>query len=75
MTFCQLSVSCKIHQEKVFGDILVRKQSFLNNKNMDLRKLLKFFHHLCLSKRDREKEFADVLDRKEAFQDSNNIAL
>ena len=75
MRFCQLSVSCKIHQEKVFGDILVRKQSFLDNTNMDLRKPPKFFHLLYLSKIDREKEFADVLDRKEAFEDYYNISL
>ena len=25
-------------QEKVFGDVLVRKQAFLDNRNVDLRK-------------------------------------
>ena len=29
---------------------------------MILVKMLKFFHLLCLSKRDREKVFADLLD-------------
>ena len=29
---------CKIHREKVFGDVLVRKQAFLDNINMDLKK-------------------------------------
>ena len=68
-----------------FGDVFVKKQAFLDNRNRDLRKpqnclfakglvydlgkKLKFFHLLCLSKIDREKVFADVLDRKEAFQD------
>ena len=27
---------CKINPEKVFGDVLVRKQAFLDNINMDL---------------------------------------
>ena len=39
---------------------------------MVLVKKLKFFHVLCLSKRDREKVFADVLDKKEAFKDHKN---
>ena len=30
-------VLCKIHPEKVFGDVLVRKQGFLANINMDLK--------------------------------------
>ena len=29
-------VLCKIHSEKVFGDVLVRKQAFLDNINMYL---------------------------------------
>ena len=28
----------KIRREKVFGDVLLRKQAFLNNINMDLKK-------------------------------------
>ena len=84
--FCERFVLCKIHPEKVFGDVLVRKQAFLDNINMDLKrrqnwhflqsgksmilvKKLKFFHVLCLSKKDREKVFPDVLDKKEAFKD------
>ena len=39
---------------------------------MILVKKLKFFHLLCLSKKDREKVFADVLDKKEAFKDYKN---
>ena len=35
--FCERFVLCKIHPEKVFGDVLVRKQAFLNNRNVDLR--------------------------------------
>ena len=75
---------CKIHREKVFGDVLVRTQAFLENINMDLKrrqnwhfcmilvKKLKFFHLLCFSKIDREIVFADVLDKKEAFKDYKN---
>ena len=36
--FCEGFVLCKIHPEKVFGDVLVRKQAFLNNINMDLKR-------------------------------------
>ena len=31
-------VLCKINPEKVFGDVLVRKQAFLDNINMDWNK-------------------------------------
>ena len=77
----------KINPEKVFGDVLVRKQAFLDNINMDLKrrqnwhfcmilvKKLKFFHLLYLSKIDREKVFADVVDKKEAFKDYKNKCL
>jgi len=36
--FCKRFVLCKIHPEKVFGDVLVTKQAFLNNTNMDLKR-------------------------------------
>ena len=36
--FCERFVFCKIHPEKVFGDVLVRKQAFLDNINMDLKR-------------------------------------
>ena len=36
--FCERFVLCKIHPEKVFGDVLVRKQRFLDNINMDLKR-------------------------------------
>ena len=74
-------VLCKIYPEKVFGDVLVRNQAFLENTNMDLKEgkignfakgivqKLKFFHVLCLWKIDGETVFADVLDKKEAFKD------
>ena len=39
LKFCQLLVSCKMHQGKVFGDVLVRKQALLDNRNVDLRRL------------------------------------
>ena len=82
-----VSFLCEIHREKVFGDVLLRKQAFLDNINMDLKrrqnwhfcmilvKKLKFFHLLYLSKIDREKVFADVLDKKEAFKDFKNNCL
>ena len=38
MKFCERFVLCKIHPEKVFGDVLVRKQAFLDNINMDLKR-------------------------------------
>ena len=70
--FCERFVSSKIHPEKVFGDVLVRKEAFLDNVNM---RKLKFFHVLCLSKIDREKVFADLLDKREAFKDYKNNCL
>ena len=41
LKFCDHFVLCKIHLEKVFGDVLVRKQAFLHNINMDLKKKAK----------------------------------
>ena len=38
LKFCQRFVLCKTHREKVFGDVLVRKQAFLENINMDLKR-------------------------------------
>ena len=38
LKFCERFVLCKIHPEKVFGDVLVRKQAFLDNINMDLKR-------------------------------------
>ena len=35
--FCERFVLSKIHPEKVFHDVLVRKQAFLDNINMDLK--------------------------------------
>ena len=35
---CERFVLCKIHPEKVFGDVLVRKQAFLDNIHMDLKR-------------------------------------
>ena len=72
LKFCKRFVLCKIHGEKVFGDVLLRKQAVLDNINMDLKrsqswhfcKKLKFFHLLYLSKIDGEKVFPDVLDKK-----------
>ena len=36
LKFCERFVLCKIHPEKVFGDVLLRKQAFLYNINMGL---------------------------------------
>ena len=38
LKFCERFVLYKIHPEKVFGDVLVRKQAFLDNINMDLKR-------------------------------------
>ena len=38
LKFCERFVLCKIHPEKVFGDVLVRKQAFLDNINTDLKR-------------------------------------
>ena len=43
--FCDRFVLCKIHPEKVFGDVLVRKQAFLDNINMDLKRRQNW--HFC----------------------------
>ena len=85
LKFSKPFVLCEIHQEKEFGDVLLRKQAFLDNINMDLKrrqnwhfffvKKLKFFHLLYLSKIDREKVFPDVLDKKEGFKDFKNNCL
>ena len=32
LRFCQLFVLGKIHQDKVFGNLLVSKQAFLDNR-------------------------------------------
>ena len=36
--FCLRFVLCKIHREKLFGDVLFRKQVFLDHINMDLER-------------------------------------
>ena len=43
--FCERFVLCKIHPEKVFGDVLVRKQAFLDNINRDLKRRQNW--HFC----------------------------
>ena len=75
----------------MFGDVLVKKQACLDNRNMDFKKRqpwhffkgdspwvgqkVIFFSLSFLSKRDREKVFVDVLDRKEASNDKKNRVL
>ena len=45
LNFCERLALCKIQQEKLFGDVLVRKQAFLDNINMDLKRRLNW--HFC----------------------------
>ena len=42
---CERFVLSKIHPKKVFGDVLVRKQAFLDNINMDLKRRQNW--HFC----------------------------
>ena len=82
---------CEINPEKVFGDVLVRKQVFWDNINIHLKwrqiwpfakrivhdfgQKVEVFHLLCLSIIDREKVFADAVDKKEAFKDYKKNCL
>ena len=45
LKFCLRFVLFKIHREKVFGEVFVRKQAFLNNINMDLKRSQNW--HFC----------------------------
>ena len=45
LKFCERFVLCKIHPEKVFGDVLVRKQAFLDNINTDFKRRQNW--HFC----------------------------
>ena len=45
LKFGERFVLCKINQEKVFGVVLVRKQAFLDNINMDLKRRQNW--HFC----------------------------
>ena len=45
LKFYERFVLCKIHPEKVFGDVLVRRQAFLDNINMDLKRRQNW--HFC----------------------------
>ena len=45
LKFCERFVLCKIHRDKVFGDVFVRKQAFLENINMDLKRRQNW--HFC----------------------------
>ena len=38
LKFCKRFVFCEIHREKLFGDVHLRKQAFLDNINKDLKK-------------------------------------
>ena len=46
LKFCEGFVLCKIHPGKVFRDFLVRKQAFLDNINMDLKRRQNW--HFCI---------------------------
>ena len=45
LKFCKRFVLCKIHREKVFGDVLLRKQAFLDNINVDIKRRQNW--HFC----------------------------
>ena len=45
LKFCERFVLCKIHPEKVFADVLLRKQAFLDNINMDVKR--RQIWHFC----------------------------
>ena len=45
LKFCERFVLCLIQPEKVFADVLVRKQAFLDNINMDLKRRQNW--HFC----------------------------
>ena len=45
LKFCERFVLCEMHPEKVFGDVLVRKQAFLAIINMDLKRRQNW--HFC----------------------------
>ena len=45
LKFCERFVLCKIQPEKVFGDVVVRKQAFPDNINMDLKRRQNW--HFC----------------------------
>ena len=45
LKFWERFVLCKIHPGKVFFDVLVRKQAFLDNIDMDLKR--KQNRHFC----------------------------
>ena len=82
---------CKINPEKVFGDVLIRKQAFLDNINMDLKcrqnwkfckgdsayfgEKVEVFSFFVSVKNRSRKVFADVVDKKEAFKDYKNNRL
>ena len=46
LKFCERFVLCIIHPEKVFGDVVVRKQVFLENIQMDLKRRENW--HFCI---------------------------
>ena len=45
LKFCERFVLCEIQPEKVFGDVLVRRQAFLDNINMDIKRRQNW--HFC----------------------------
>ena len=60
LKFRERFVLCKIHPGKVFGDVLVRKQAFLDNINMDLKAGK-------IDKIDQEKVSGNVLVKQKGF--------
>ena len=45
LKFCKRFVLFEIHREKVFGDVLLTKQAFLDSRNMDLKRRQNW--HFC----------------------------
>ena len=51
LKFFERFVLCKIHPEKVFGDVLVSKQAFIDNINvLDKKEAFKDYKNNCLRK-------------------------
>ena len=62
----------------IFGNVLAKKEAFLDNKNMYLicpKKIDLSLLFVFLLKIGPEMMFGDVLDRKEALQDNKNMYL
>ena len=86
--FFHLLILGKVGKKKVFGDILERKNAFLDYKNKKqknkkfpffqrgqsivLVNKWDFFHLFIFGKKGKKKVFGDILERKNAFLDYKN---